>query len=95
MALDHYSVVVNSTTPTILARGAAGDAHTRVYISNGSGEDLFVGDETVSTTDGYLIPKQQSTTISYRQEFDLSANDVLYGICLSPNTTTVRVIVTY
>jgi hypothetical protein len=91
MALTHFKVTVGTTPIRIVTAGYADD-NTRVYLANISGSyDIFLGDETVTTTDGYTLPKQSGQTIANRQEFTLYTGDSLWAI--STNSADVEVLV--
>jgi hypothetical protein len=80
MAIVHYKVAVTTTPVRVVTAGIADD-ETRVYLANISGSyDIFLGDNTVSTTDGYLLPKQNGQTVANRQEFVLYAGDSLWAV---------------
>lgn len=79
MALTHYKITVGTGVTKVVTAGNADDG-TRVYLANVSGtNDIHLGDETVTTTDGYLLPKQNGQTVANRQEFVLYSGDSIYA----------------
>jgi hypothetical protein len=69
-------------------------AKMRVYLVNtGGSHDLFVGDSAVTSANGYVVGKFQSTGINNRFQIDLFSGDTLFGICSSGNTTTVTILI--
>lgn len=80
MALTHFKITVGTTPVKIVTAGYADD-QVRVYLANISGtNDIHLGDETVTTTDGYLLPKSNGQTVSNRQEFVLYTSDTLWAV---------------
>jgi hypothetical protein len=80
MALTHYKIIVGTTPTRVLTAGNADDG-TYVYLANESGTtDIYLGDETVTTSDGYLLVKQNGSTVAYRQDFHLYAGDSLWAV---------------
>lgn len=83
MALTHYKIAVTTTPVRVLTAGNADDG-TFVYLANESGTtDIYLGDDTVTTSDGYLLVKQNGSTVAYRQQFTLYAGDSLWAVASS------------
>lgn len=95
MALDHYSVSINGVTPVLLAHAPqrVGNRKTKIYVANTGANDIYIGDNTVTSTDGYLLVKAVGQTVGYRQEFELFGGETLYVICAPATTSTAAVIV--
>jgi len=56
-----------------------------IVIFNDGAQNLFIGDSSVTTSNGYLVPRNTSIA------FDITANVAIYGL-VSTGTTTVRII---
>jgi hypothetical protein len=93
MALKQNSSTVTDTRQ-VIAENTGAVAKIRVYIVNtGKSHDLFIGGSSVTSSNGYVLGKFQSTGINNRFQIDLFSGDSLYGICSSGNTTTVTTLV--
>lgn len=93
MALQQTRLTV-SDTPNILAANTGNFGKMRVYLVNTGGtHDVFLGNASVTSSNGYVIGKFQSTGINNRFQIDLFSGDTLYGVCASGNTTTVTVLI--
>ena len=91
MAVTHYKVTVGTSPVKVVTAGYADDL-TRVYVANISASyDIYLGDATVSTTDGYLLPKPSGSTIANRQEFVLYTGDSLWAV--STNNAELQVLI--
>ena len=77
------SAVTVATTPTLII--GADDQNRWVYIHNGGGAKIYVGDQTVTTQTGYHIANNESA------EFFLPLQQTLYGIVAS-NTNIINVL---
>jgi hypothetical protein len=83
MALTHYKITVGTTPVRVVTAGNADDG-TFVYLANESGTtDIYLGDNTVTTSDGYLLVKQNGSTVAYRQQFNLYSGDSLWAVATS------------
>lgn len=81
--------------PIAIAYNDGDQDEMSVYVANtGSTHDLFLGDSTVTSTNGYVIGKFQSTGINNRFQCTLFSGETLFAVCASGNTTTVSVITT-
>lgn len=69
------SAVTVGTTATLIV--GADDLNRFVYIHNGGGAKIYVGDESVSTTTGFHMANNES------QEFFIPAKETLYGVVAS------------
>jgi hypothetical protein len=90
MAVDHYTMTA-TTTPQLLVT-CPGAGRRKVYIENRSATNaIYVGDATVSSTDGYNITAQAATGVSNRAEFELFGGDQLW-VCSAAGTAVVTVL---
>ena len=71
--------VTVTTTPTLLV---AADPHDQTVIVRAGSSDVYVGNASVSTTNGFLLEHKTIVT------FPLGAYEALYGICASGTVTT-------
>ena len=93
MALRQTKFTVTDT-PQVIAKNTGAVAKIRVYIVNTGGtHDLFIGDSSVTSSNGYVLGKFQSTGINNRFQIDLFSGDSLYGVCSSGNSTTVTTLI--
>lgn len=92
MALQYYQVTA-TTTPQIIAKGVAGQKTHFKIMNVGTTNGCYIGDATVSSTTGYLLPTATSTATGARLEITLNAEDVLYVAAVA-GTTPVTVIAT-
>jgi len=93
MALQQTQVTVTDE-PNILVANTGKFSKMRVYLVNtGGSHDVFIGNASVTSTNGYILGKFQSTGINNRFQIDLFSGDTLYAVCSSGNTTTVTVLV--
>lgn len=82
-------------TPICVAVNDGDQEEMHVYLANTGGtHDLFLGDSTVTSTNGYVIGKFQSTGINNRFQCSLFSGEQLFAVAASGNTTTVSVITT-
>ena len=93
MALQQINVTVtDEAQPLVTNSGKI--AKMRVYLVNTGGtHDLFVGGSAVTSSNGYVLGKFQSTGINNRFQIDLFSGDTLFGICASGQSTTVTVLI--
>jgi hypothetical protein len=88
---------INATVTDVAQALATNDgkiAKMRVYVVNTGGtHDLFVGGSSVTSSNGYVLGKFQSTGINNRFQIDLFSGDTLFGICSSGHSTTVTVLI--
>lgn len=93
MAIQQINATVTDTAQALVTNsGKIGKM--RVYVANTGGtHDLFVGGDAVTSSNGYVIGKFQSTGINNRFQIDLFSGDTLFGICSSGQTTTVTVLI--
>jgi hypothetical protein len=93
MALQHYTMALNSA-PVCIVQAPNADDLTRVYITNlDATNHFYLGGPTVSSTNGYEVTNQQATGVSYRAEFSLSGGEALYAVCAPTKTATIAIIV--
>lgn len=89
-------VQINNTVtdvPVMIANNNGKVGKVRYYIANTGGtHDMFLGASNVTSSNGYVIGKFQSTGINNRFQIDLFAGEALYAVCASGNTTTVTVL---
>ena len=96
MATNHYTLTVTST-PIRIAKGVGGDALVYVYLSNGTGDDCFIGDSSVTATGvnkGFAVHKYVSGSATSVATFVLSSNDELYAVTDAAKTTDLTVLIT-
>lgn len=96
MATNHYTLTITDV-PIRIATGVAGDNEARVYISNGTGDDCFIGDSTVTssgTDKGYAIHKYVAGSATSRAEFILSSTDELWAVADAAKTTILTILIT-
>lgn len=75
--LSNYVVSVTSA-PTLIVTGLGTNADpTRIYLANDTATTIYIGGDTVSTTNGFPIPTNS------RFEMVLRAGEVLYGAVAS------------
>lgn len=80
-----------TSTPVLLVRASNADDGVQVTVSNGSGDDVYLGaTNTVAVNQGVLVHKNVSATIASRQQFTLYAGDELWAV-----TTTTSVVNVY
>lgn len=90
MAVDHYTMTA-TTTPQILIT-VPGAGRRKVYIENRSTTiAVYVGDASVSASDGYQLTAQAATGVSNRAEFELFGGDVLW-VAAASSTAVVTVL---
>jgi hypothetical protein len=93
MAIKQLSATVTDVAQALVTNSGK-IAKMRVYIANtGGSHDLFIGGSSVTSANGYVLGKFQSTGINNRFQIDLFSGDTLFGICSSGNTTTVTVLI--
>jgi hypothetical protein len=93
MAIQQISTTVTDVAQALVTNDGK-IAKMRVYIVNSGGShDLFIGNSSVTSSNGYVIGKFQSTGINNRFQLDLFSGDTLFGVCSSGNTTTVTVLI--
>jgi hypothetical protein len=93
MALQQTKITVTDTASLIIANTGK-IAKMRVYLVNtGGSHDVFIGNSSVTSSNGYILGKFQSTGINNRFQIDLFSGDELYGICSSGNSTTITFLV--
>jgi hypothetical protein len=82
-------------TPICVAVNDGDQEEMNVYLANTGGtHDLFLGDPSVTSTNGYVIGKFQSTGINNRFQCVLFSGEQLFAVCSSGNSTTVSVMTT-
>lgn len=93
MALQQINATVTDVAQALVTNsGKVGKM--RVYLVNTGGtHDVFIGNSSVTSSNGYVIGKFQSTGINNRFQIDLFSGDTLFGICSSGNSTTVTVLI--
>ena len=93
MAIQQINATVtDEAQPLVTNSGKIGKM--RVYVVNtGGSHDLFIGDSAVTSSNGYVLGKFQSTGINNRFQIDLFSGDTLFGVCSNGNTTTVTVLI--
>lgn len=80
MGLTHDQVSVGETATVIVASDAT--EHRRVWVHDPTGgASVFVGDSTVTTSNGFELEAGES------QSFDIEPGEALYGIVASGTQT--------
>jgi hypothetical protein len=93
MAIKQINATVTDVAQALVTNDGK-IAKMRVYVVNtGGSHDLFVGGSSVTSSNGYVLGKFQSTGINNRFQIDLFSGDTLFGICSSGNSTTVTVLI--
>jgi hypothetical protein len=93
MAIKQINATVTDVAQALVTNDGK-IAKMRVYVVNtGGSHDLFVGGSSVTSSNGYILGKFQSTGINNRFQMDLFSGDTLFGICSSGNSTTVTVLI--
>ena len=93
MAIQQINATVTDVAQALVTNSGK-IAKMRVYLVNtGGSHDLFVGNSSVTSSNGYVLGKFQSTGINNRFQIDLFSGDTLFGICSSGNTTTVTILI--
>lgn len=93
MALKQINVTVTDEAQALVTNDGK-IAKIRVYLVNtGGSHDLFVGGSSVTSSNGYILGKFQSTGINNRFQIDLFSGDSLFGICSSNHSTTVTILI--
>jgi hypothetical protein len=91
MAIDHYTMTA-TTTPQILVT-VPGSGSRKVYIENRSTTiAVYVGDSSVTASDGYQLTAQAATGVSNRAEFELFGGDVLW-VASASSTAVVTILI--
>jgi len=93
MAIQQINATVTDAAQALVTNSGK-IAKMRVYVVNTGGtHDLFVGNSSVTSSNGYVLGKFQSTGVNNRFQIDLFSGDTLFGICSSGNTTTVTILI--
>jgi hypothetical protein len=93
MAIQQINATVTDVAQALVTNSGK-IAKMRVYLVNtGGSHDLFVGNSSVTSSNGYVLGKFQSTGINNRFQIDLFSGDTLFGICSNGNTTTVTILI--
>jgi hypothetical protein len=93
MAIQQINATVTDVAKPLVTNGGK-IAKMRVYVANtGSTDDLFIGNSSVTSANGYSLGKFQSTGINNRFQIDLFSGDTLFGICASGKSTTVAILI--
>lgn len=96
MTTQHYSLTVTDV-PIRIATGTGGDHEVHVYLSNGTGDDCYIGDSSVTSTGtdvGYVLHKYVAGVVSSRAEFTLSSTDELWAVAAATKSTTLTILLT-
>ncbi len=82
-------------TPICVAWNDGDQEEMNVYLANtGGNHDIFLGGSNVTSTNGYVVGKFQSTGINNRFQCTLFSGEQLFAVAVSGNTSTVSVITT-
>ena len=93
MAIRQINATVTDVAQALVTNSGK-IAKMRVYIVNSGGtHDLFIGNSSVTSSNGYVLGKFQSTGINNRFQLDLFSGDTLFGVCSSGNSTTVTILI--
>jgi len=93
MAIQQINATVTDVAQALVTNTGK-IAKMRVYVVNSGGtHDLFIGNSSVTSANGYVIGKFQSTGINNRFQIDLFSGDALFGICASGQSTTVTILI--
>ena len=92
MTIQHYAATV-TTTPTIIAKGIAGQRTQFKIMNTGTAQPAYLGDSTLTVAVGYALTTITASSTGARLEIVLNAEDVLYAVTNS-GTTTLAVIAT-